>query len=110
MPTTRIDPNQWESFFDDLSRRLPTQTLEIDVLGEDVGDRLLMDGAVLTGLSYDPKDDLIEVSVEGDAHHIGHPKAVQAREENGGLDSLEIVDEDDHKQIIRFRTPLALPR
>lgn len=109
MSTTTIEPSRWQSYFDDLSRRLPARKIEVDVLGEDIGDRRLFEGAMLTGLSYDPTDDLIEVSVEGDAHQIGHPKSVQAREERGELDSLEIVDEDDHRQIITFRAPSALP-
>jgi hypothetical protein len=78
-------------------------------LGEDIGDRVLVEGALLEGLSYDPESDVIEVSIEGDAHAISHPRSVQVREENGGVDSLQILDDEDHTQIIQFRAPMSLP-
>lgn len=68
-----------------------------------------MSSAVLEGLSYDPKSDLVEVSVEGDRHAIVHPRSVYARVREGLVDCLEIVDGDEHKQLIQFRAPLALP-
>jgi hypothetical protein len=63
----------------------------------------------LLGLVYDPKDDLVEVALDGIDHMIPKPREIYVDEGLGGLMSIEIVDAEDTKQIIKLRDPLMLP-
>jgi hypothetical protein len=63
----------------------------------------------LLGISYDPKDDLIQILVEGLDHLIRKPREVWIDHGAIGLVSMEVVDADDVRQIIRLREPLMLP-
>jgi Family of unknown function (DUF5335) len=64
----------------------------------------------LLGLVYDPKDDLVEVALDGVDHMIGKPREIYLDDEPGGLMSIEIIDAEGTKQIIKLRDPLTLPR
>ena len=63
----------------------------------------------LIGISYDPNDDIVEVALEGLDHLIPKPREIYL--ENGGaaLASIEIVDADGVKQIIKLKDQLMLP-
>jgi hypothetical protein len=50
----------------------------------------------------------MEISMEDLDHRIAHPQQVYIDDEVDGLRSIEIVDMDDNRQIIRLRQPLRL--
>jgi hypothetical protein len=52
--------------------------------------------------AYDPKDDLIDLDLDGLDHMIHHPRELYV--ENGlNVASLEIVDEEGVSQIVKFK-------
>jgi hypothetical protein len=64
----------------------------------------------LRGITYDPKDDLIEVALDGLDHLIRHPKEVYVDEDvGGGLMSVAVVTADGTREIVKLRDPLMLP-
>jgi hypothetical protein len=63
----------------------------------------------LIGLVYDPKDDIVEVAIEGLDHMIHKPRELYVEDEGGQLSSLEVVDADGGRQIIKLKDMLALP-
>jgi Family of unknown function (DUF5335) len=63
----------------------------------------------LLGLVYDPKDDLVEVALDGVDHMIPKPREIYVDDGLGGLMSIEVVDAEGTKQIIIFRDPMMLP-
>lgn len=42
-------------------------------------------------------------------HMIRKPRSIAAREEQGRVESIEIVDSDGAKHILQFRDPPTLP-
>jgi hypothetical protein len=60
-------------------------------------------------LTYDPKDDVLDVALEGLDHLIPKPREIYVEDGGVGLASLAVVDADGARQIIKLRDPMALP-
>jgi hypothetical protein len=92
-----------------MSKVLEGKRAEIEVASLAVGDQIEAEWLPLLGIVYDPKDDLIEVALDGLDHLIPHPREIYV--ENGGpmLNSLEIIDSEGTRQIVQLRDPLMLP-
>jgi hypothetical protein len=63
----------------------------------------------LLGITYDPKDDIVEVALEGLDHLIPKPREIYVEDGAEGMMAFEIVDTDDERQIIKLRDPHMLP-
>lgn len=109
MPTRRLERTEWRSYFDRVSRSLRATKVEVRVEGLDLGDQVEVSKLPLRGLSYDPHDDLFEVSTDRVRHLIDDPREIYVQEEADGLHSVEVLDADDHKQIIVLTPVLRLP-
>ena len=109
MATRTIERDQWKRYLDDVSKHLKARLIEIEVAGLDVGDQIAVEWVPLKGLTYDPKNDLVEIQTESHGHLIHKPKSIFAEEGVGGLETLCVVDAEDRKQIVRLKAPLALP-
>jgi hypothetical protein len=110
MATTKLDRAAWQKTFDQLSRtQLVGKEVEIEATGLSIGDQVEQEWIQLLGMSYDPNNDLIEILVEGLDHLIPKPREVWVDHGPTGLASMEVIDADDVRQIIRLREPLMLP-
>ncbi len=103
MTTRRLDKAQWPAFFDDLSKTLEDTQAEIEVASLALGHQVEADWLPLHGVTYDRKDDLVEVNLEGLDHLIRKPRDIHLETHAGSLTSLEIVDVDGVKQVVRLR-------
>jgi hypothetical protein len=69
--------------------------------------RRLVDGQLE---DCDPSSDAIDVSVDNLVHRVTSPSEIFVEKgDDGMLRSLELMDSDGHKQIIRLDRALALP-
>ncbi len=109
MSTRKLEKSEWGPYFDSLSKVLGGAQAEIEIASLELGDQIEANWLPLIGLVYDPKDDLVEVALEGLDHMIRHPQEIYVDDGAGALASVEIVDGDDNRQIVSFREPLALP-
>jgi hypothetical protein len=109
MTTHKLDKKQWRPFFDGVSRLLEGKQAEIEVASLSLGDQVEAEWLPLLGIAYDPKDDLVEIALEGLDHMIPRPREIYVEDGIGGLASLEIIDGDGQKQIVKLRDELALP-
>jgi hypothetical protein len=109
MATRKLDETEWKAYMDRVSKHLPTTRVEMHVDGLDIGDQLEADRLPLMGLSYEPASNTLQVLGEGLQHSISGPQEIWVQEEAGSLKSLEVLDSDGHKQIIRLDRALALP-
>jgi hypothetical protein len=105
----QIDKSGWNVFFDIFSKTVTGKRAEVEVASLDLGDQIEAEWAPLIGITYDRKDDLIEVALEGVDHLILYPNEVYVDYDVGGLISLEVIDREDRRQIIKLKDPLALP-
>jgi hypothetical protein len=109
MAAEQIERTRWGAFFDNLTKTLVGKQAEIEVAGVDLGDQIQAEWAPLIGITYDEKDDLIEIALEQLDHMIRSPRAVFVDQGVGGLAAIAIEDSDGHRQIIKLKDPLSLP-
>ncbi len=109
MSAQQVDKSGWAVFFDTLTKTLVGKQAEIEVASLDIGDQIEAEWAPLIGITYDRKDDLIEIALEGVDHLINDPKEVMVDYDVGGLIAIEIVESDGTSQIVKLKDPLALP-
>jgi hypothetical protein len=109
MTTRKLDKRQWPTFFAGVTRMLEGKRAEIEIVSLRLGDQIEAEWLPLLGIAYDPKDDIVEVALEGLDHLIPKPREIYIEDGTQGLLALEIVDADDVRQIIKLRDPLALP-
>tara|TARA_R110002124_G_scaffold114535_54_gene269784 strand:- start:6776 stop:7114 length:339 start_codon:yes stop_codon:yes gene_type:complete len=110
MTTRKLNKDEWQPYCDRVSKGLRMQLAQVDVLGLAVGDQKLVGQWVpLLGIVYDPKDDLLEIALQGLDHMISRPRSISVLEGSQGLESIEIVGEDNLRQIITLRRPASLP-
>jgi uncharacterized protein DUF5335 len=108
MPARKLDKNQWRMFFDRLSKTLQGQQAEIEVASLSFGDQVEAELLPLHGITYDPNDDLVEVALEGLDHMIRKPREIYLEDWTKGLTTIEIVDADGTKQVVKLQEPLML--
>ena len=110
MATEKLNKAAWQTTFEQLSKSLLVgKEVKIEVTGLKIGDQIEQEWIQLLGISYDPKSDLIEILVEGLDHTIPKPREIWIDHGAIGLASMEVIDADDVRQIIRLREPLMLP-
>jgi hypothetical protein len=104
-----VDKSNWRAAADLLSKAIHGQPARVEVISEDLGDQIEAEWAPLLGVTYDPKDDLFEVQLQGVDHLISHPRSFAVRERDGLAESLAVVDGDGTEHIVQLRDPIALP-
>jgi hypothetical protein len=109
MATRKLDKKQWRTFFDTVSQLLEAKEAEIEVASLRLGDQMQAEWLPLHGITYDPNDDVVEVALDGLDHLIPSPREIYVQDGTAGLESLEIVDGEDNKQIVKFKDELLLP-
>ena len=111
MPTLRTVPqSEWRQYFDRMSKALlPGSRAEIEVASPDIGDQIVAEWIPMIGVTYDSKDDLLDVALERDDHLVYHPKDIVVEESAAGLLSIAVTTADGTREIVRLKEPLALP-
>jgi Family of unknown function (DUF5335) len=107
--TRKLERSEWRPFLDNLSKLLEAKEAEIEVGSLRLGEQVEAEWLPLIGVTYDPKDDLVEIALDGLDHMIRKPREIYIEDDAGTLESIEIVDSDGVKQIIRFKDELLLP-
>ena len=77
--------------------------------GLGLGHQVEADYIPLTGISYDPKDDVLGIFAERLEHVISHPKEVYVDYELEWVHSIEVVDAEGDRHIIVLKDALRLP-
>ena len=107
MATRKIEKMNWTSYFDEATKQIidgkgPKQA-EIRILAPISGAQVESDWKPLLGITYDHKDNLLEVAMEHLDHLIVHPDDIYIHEGNDGvLRSMEVI-EGDTKHIVELR-------
>jgi hypothetical protein len=109
MATRKLNQADWRAYCDFFSKALLGKRAEIEIAALSLGDQIEAEWLPLLGISYDPKDNLIEVALDNVDHLIHQPREFYVEEGPLGVESIEIVDGDGARQIIKLRDPLALP-
>ena len=107
MPIRTLPRTEWNDYFDAFSDTKSdtgrVDYAEIRILSPEDGVQPQTRWLPLQGITYDPKNDLLEVLVTGLDHLIGHPDSIYVDEEAGRLNCLEVVRQDGTKEIVELR-------
>jgi hypothetical protein len=109
MSVRKLDKSTWQAFFNSLSRVLQGARAEVDAMSLSIGSQVEADWLPLNGLTYDAKDDILEVAMDGLDHLIRQPDDIFIDEESGMLSSLEVVGRDKVSQIVKLKEPVRMP-
>jgi hypothetical protein len=120
MPTTthEIARDTWRQYFDDLSKTIGTVEATVEIIGPDIGAQVEADRLVLTGITYDDRDDILVVGLDApggppeDLERVidrpqkilvatGDPPPVEM--------TIDVHDAEGHQTIIRIEPAPALP-
>jgi uncharacterized protein DUF5335 len=104
-----LPQSEWRAYFDGASRALLGKWTEIEVASLDLGDQIVGEWIPLLGITYDAKDDLIDVALDRYNHLIHHPREIVVDETPTGLASVAVIDADGARQVVRLKEPLMLP-
>ncbi len=109
MTIRKLEKPDWQRFLDSVSKLLEAKQAEIEVASLDLGNQLSAEWLPLLGITYDPKDDIVEVALDGLDHIIYRPREIYLDSGVEALTSIEIVDGDGVKQIVKLKNQLMLP-
>jgi hypothetical protein len=113
--TKQIPPNEWQAYFDRISRTFlaedTAETVTVEVMSPTLGDQIEAQSVRLDGIAYDPKSRALEVWM-GELDHLAwDPTELWVVEGDDGFpSSLEIVRADGPRELLHFhrsgpRTP-----
>lgn len=103
-----IEKPNLEAYFDDISRFIKYQNVELGVFGLDIGDQIESEWALLDGISYEPKTDTLFVHTKYVDHAIHRPISVIVAESMAKIHSISIKDHEKQSHVLQFRTPILL--
>jgi len=110
MTTSRTIPKAaWRTFFDSMSGGLVGKRAELEAASLDIGDQIVAEWVPLLGITYDSRNDLLDVAVGGFNHLIRHPQQVLIEEAENGVEIIAVVAADGSQQVVRLKEPLMLP-
>ena len=109
MATSKLEKEQWQKYFDYVSKILVGKRAEIEVASLKIGDQIEAEWLPFLGIVYDHKNNIVEILTEDLDHLIHKPREIFIDQGPAGLSSLEVIDEDGYQQIIKLRDPLMLP-
>lgn len=117
MYTHEVSREQWKSVFDSLSRAYEGSSATLEILDEQMGAQMEIEGQPLRGISYDTTGiELVFAMRDGRhlAHRIQNPQRVEIEEGADGLvDAIGIVSASEPHTILRLHAPISsrlLPR
>ena len=104
-----IDRAEWAVYCERVSKALSASDAEVEVISSELGAQMETAWLPFIGITYDPKDDIFDIALEGVDHIIEHPRALNAETELGTLAALDITDQEGMHHLLRLRDALALP-
>lgn len=109
MSIRRIGRSDWLDFFDRTSALMVGKRADVEIDSMELGAQVLAHLLPLLGIVYDPKDDILEVVLEGLDHIVHAPREIYIDDPPFGTTSLAVTDIDGAMMIITLSDPPMLP-
>jgi hypothetical protein len=65
MTIRKLDRKEWKNCFDRISQEIDAREAEIEVVSLALGEQIDAEWLPLLGITYDPKDNILEVALDG---------------------------------------------
>ena len=109
MKDAPIDKKDWKDYFETLTDRISGEQILIEIVSDTIGDQIEANWIPFFGVTYDHKDDIIDISAEHLNHMVRRPQAITVHHDNNHHAVIEIVNAEAEKHILKFKEPLFLP-
>jgi hypothetical protein len=110
MALKKLEEYEWRSFFDRLSKDLAGKRAEIERASLGIGHQVEEKWIALLGIAYHPKDDVVEITLEGHDHLIRKPREIWVDDDGpSGLTCMGVIDADGGRHILLVHNTLTLP-
>ena len=115
--TDEILKQEWEKFFNAISKNYSEWQTRVEILKEDIGAQLLSEGLPLTGFTFEENAEgksAIEIMFGEESgvhqtHTIINPQKVFFREREKSVgDTIEIEDESGAKTLVQLVQPIPV--
>jgi hypothetical protein len=104
MSTISLEKERWQSYFDNFSKVFEPAAASLEIVSIDVGDQPEVSSLTLNGVTYDPRNDVLELQLGDQVDHlIQQPKEVYVTETDDGFASMEVVDKEGAKHILTVK-------
>ena len=116
--TQELPRETWRPYFDDLSRTLGTVGATVEVVGRDLGAQIEAERLVLTGISYDDRDDVLVIGLDAPGkpeedleRMVDRPRRIMVATSETPPEemTIDVEDAEGHQTIVRVERPPALP-
>jgi Family of unknown function (DUF5335) len=115
--TAVVDRSAWPTFFDSLTDDQEGMLITIEIVDQTVGDQFQVERKPFLTSTYDPRDDVVVVTVElnGDnpptvlRHLITNPSEVDLTVPTPGMTSVRVLPADGPANLLHFAPKPALP-
>jgi hypothetical protein len=116
--TQTLPKDTWKAYFNELSKDLGTMIVTVEAIGKDIGAQIAAERLVLTGITYDDKDDIVVIGLDAPGgnpeeyqHIVYQPRtiAVATGDPDGPPLVIDVEDADGHRHIVRMELPPELP-
>jgi Family of unknown function (DUF5335) len=109
LETRELARGEWKPYFDDFSRDLERLLATVEVAGRDVGAQIEADRLILTGISYDDRDDIVVIGLDAEGgltgeleHMVSQPQKIYVADGEDGTMTIDIDDAEGHKTLVRL--------
>ena len=106
--TKKIPRERLTEYFDAFSKRFlmddAPEAADVQVLEPGAGDQRMVEGVRLHGVTYEPKENVLEIELGRGDHRVYKPAEVWTVEEDDGfVSAIEIIRADSAKEIISVK-------
>ena len=114
--TRELERASWPAYFDSITQSIEGMLVTVEVMDEQLGDQTDVERLPVQAISYDPRDDVLEVAVGGRGtrypvvlrHFISSPTAISVEELEGRPSAILVTDPDGVRTLIRLFEPEML--
>ncbi len=103
-----LDKAEWRPFLDSVSRILSSVGGEAN-RGSLYVVRPEVRSGPMIGVTYDPKDDEVDIAFESLDHLVRKPMRITVEETLDGLTTLEIIDAEGTSHVLKPGVPIPVP-
>jgi hypothetical protein len=111
--TRELERATWPTYFDSMTASIEGTLVTVELMGEQLGDQTDVERLPVQAISYDPRDDVLEVAVGGRGtrypvvlrHFISSPTTISVEELEGRPNAILVTDPGGVRTLIRLFEP-----
>lgn len=97
MATMNLERSRWHAYFDDMAHKTRGKQVYVETAEIHLGSQLETHWLPLTGITYDPKSDVLEVATDKLDHLINHPSEISVDYDTQGLHNVAVTDAEGNR-------------